>query len=408
MPIFKRLTAIIASGFALAATPEAQAWKEPRPLGPDRPTPGVSPPPPPDQSKTSTAKPQPVALTSRQLIVFASGFATAAIAAVAVWVLLATDSSLVRGKPDRSVAGVAGVAGIAGIATPPAAAQASGQRATCPLVPAVAAASEKDGRFPLQANVEGLITADITSFIAIGSQAAAAGLPRDAEAAFLMACRVADKLNGAGSVESADVKYQLGAHYAGLALTGTAGAGAPRAELLRRAERLYADSAQTFGARYGQTHEKSQDAAKGLAAVRLASAPTATAPAMAMATPAPAPTPAQATPPAPVPPLATRTEASEKPPALAPPVAAAAAAAAPAPAPPPVQAALPAPSPQLATRIEESEKPPTLAPPVAAAPAPAVRPSPPVAGQGSTGQRSPLVKECLPAVATLGLCDPGT
>lgn len=400
MSISKRLIAIITSGFALAATPEAQAWKEPRPLGPDRPTPGAAGPPPrPGEAETTPAfSPSPASPAPRELIVLTSGFALAAAAVVGVWLLPAADSSPVPGQLATSVA------------PPPTAAPASGQPAPCPPEPAAAAASEKDGRFPLQGNVEGLIAADITSFIAIGNQAVAAGRPRDAEAAFLMACRVAVKLKGAGSVESADARYQLGAHYAGLALDAAAGAGSPRAELLGRAEHLYADSAQTYRASYGETHEKSQLAAEGLAAVRQALAPTAitVTTSTVAATPVPPPQPAPA--PALVPQLATRIEASEKPPALAPPVAVAAATA-PAPVPTSAPAASPALVPPLATRIEESEKPPTLAPPVAATapvPALAVSPLPPVAAQGSSRQRAPVFKECPPAVAVLGLCDSGT
>lgn len=363
MPIFKRLKSIIASGFALATTPEAQAWKEPRPLGPERPTPGVAPPPP-HQPETSTAKPPPVPLTSRQLIVFASGFVLVAMAAVGAGGLLLTDSPLVRGKPDKVDAMVA---------TPPAiVALASGQPAPCPSEPVAVAASEKDGRFPLQANVEGLMAADITSFIAIGNESAAAGRPRDAEAAFLMACRVADKVAGAGSVESADAKYQLGAHYARLALKGGAAASADRTELLRRAERLQADSSQVYLASYGEAHETSQSAVKGLAEVRQALAPAPKPSATATATPMPAPS--------------VIPEPTEAP------------------------AVVPAPAPQLATRSEEAEKPPQppqTAPPVAAA-APAVSPVPPTDPQESSRQRPPSSKECLPAVATLGLCDPNT
>lgn len=361
MPIFKRLKSIIASGFALATTPEAQAWKEPRPLGPERPTPGVAPPSP-HHPETSTGKPPPVPLTSRQLIVFASGFLLVAMAAVGVGGLLLTDSPLVRGKPGKVDAMVA---------TPPATvAPASGQAAPCPSEPVAVATSENDGRFPLQANVQGLMAADITSFIAIGNESAAAGRPRDAEAAFLMACRVADKVAGAGSVESADAKYQLGAHYARLALKWGAAASADRAELLRRAERLQADSSQVYLASYGQAHEKSQAAIKGLAEVRqaLAPAPQPSATATAMPEPSVIPAPTQA------------------------------------------QAVVPAPAPQLATRSEETEKPPQpaqTAPPVAAA-APAVSPVPPADAQESGRQRPPGFKECLPAVATLGLCDPNT
>ena len=220
------------------------------------------------------------------------------------------------------------------------------------MEPAAAAASEKDGKFPLQAGVEGLIAADITSFIFIGNEAAAAGRPRDAEAAFLMACRVADKLGGAGSVESADAKYQLGSHYARLALGGGVAGESDRVELLKRAEPLYLESLQTSIARYGEAHEKSQQAAKGLAAVRQAPP----------STPGPAQAQAQIMP--------------------------------------------PAPAPKLAARVEASEKPPKLAPPVAGA-APGVSPLPPAEAQGKNRKRPPAVQQCLPAVATLGLCSPG-
>ncbi len=343
MEIVKRLTAIIASGFALAATPETQAWKTPQPLGPGRPVPDVLPPPQAtDQAKTKLVQPPPKELAPRALIVFAAGFALAAVATVGLWMLAETDSSARPGNPKTSVAA-------------PPSAVATAQPAPCPTEPATAAASEKDGRLPLQASVDGLIVADITSFIFIGSQAAAAGQPRDAEAAFLMSCRVADKLKGAASVESADARYQLGAHYAGLALNTGAGAAPQRAELLARAERLYADSAQAYLASFGQAHEKSQLAAQGLAAVRQAIASRSTSP--------PTPAPAQA------------------------------------------QTAPLAAQPRLAARSEASETPPRLAPSVAG-PAPAASLLPRADNQGKARQRPPVFKECLPAVATLGLCDP--
>lgn len=313
MGIVKRLMGIIASGFALAATPETQAWKTPQPLGPGRPVPDVSPPSqtdPTDPTDTTPARPVPPVLAPRALLIFASGFALAAIATVGLWMLTGDDSPAKSGTPPAQAAALP-------------AATASAQPAACPLEPAAATASDKDGRLPLLASVDGLIAADITSFIFMGNQAAAAGQPRDAETAFLMSCRVADKLKGAASVESADARYQLGAHYAGLALNSGTGAASNRGELLARAERLYADSAQAYVASFGQAHEKSELAAQGLAAVRQAAAPP------------PTPTP-------------------------------------------------------------------TRAPP------PAVSALPPADAQGKTRQRPPLFEECAPAVATLGLCDPGT
>ena len=146
--------------------------------------------------------------------------------------------------------------------------QASGQLVTCPLEPAAAMAGGKDGQFPFQPDVPGLTATDIASFIVIGRDAAASNRPRDAEVAFLMACRLADKLKGAASVESADGKYLLGAHYAKLALDLGAAGAVNRPELLKRAEFLYLDSQHIYSTAYGQASEKSRSAADGLAAVR--------------------------------------------------------------------------------------------------------------------------------------------
>lgn len=341
MSIVKRLTAIVASGFALATTPEAQAWKTPSPLGPDRPTPSVPPPPHlADSPETANVVPPPLALKPRELIIFASGFvlaAVAAVAAVAIWLLPGADPSPVPGKPKTSVA------------LPQPAALASGQLATCPMEPAATAASEKDGKFPLQAGVEGLIAADITSFIVIGNEAAAAGRPRDAEAAFLMACRVAEKLGGAGSVESAAAKYQLGSHYAKLALAAGVAGGADRVDLLKRAEALYLDSLQTSIVHHGEAHEKSRLAAQGLATVRQT--------------------------------LAQRENVQPTPaPVLAPP---------------------------LVAGPGESKKLPELAPPDTAA-APTVSPLPATGAEVKTRKDLPVVKKCPEAVAALGLCNPAT
>ena len=153
-----------------------------------------------------------------------------------------------------------------GAAAPQSAALTPVQRAACPLQPAATVAGRKDGKFTLQTDFSGMTASNIASFIVLGKEAAAAGRPRDAEVAFLMSCRVADKLKGMDSVESADAKYQLGWLYAGLALEDGS-ARASRAELRRRAERLYADSLQTYQAKYGQAHEKSRFAAEGLKAL---------------------------------------------------------------------------------------------------------------------------------------------
>ena len=85
-----------------------------------------------------------------------------------------------------------------------------------------------------------------------------------------MACRVADKIKGTGSVESADARYHLGAHYGAVALAATTPAAINHGELLQRAEGLYADSLPAYIAKYGTSSDKSKQAGAGLSAVRLA------------------------------------------------------------------------------------------------------------------------------------------
>jgi uncharacterized protein len=157
-------------------------------------------------------------------------------------------------------------------AAPQTAAVAPVQRAACPLQPATAVAGKKDGQFVLQSDLSAMKASHVASFIVLGKEAAAAGRPRDAEVAFLMSCRVADKLKGMDATESADAKYQLGWLYARLVLEGGS-AGASRAELRGRAERLYADSLRTYQARHGPAHEKTRFAAEGLAALGQAPGP---------------------------------------------------------------------------------------------------------------------------------------
>lgn len=341
MGITKRLMATIASGFALAAAPGAEGWKprRPAPSGAQNQQPAGAPPSPPPSPERPEARGQPPTAASapRDVLVFASGFVLAAAAAAALWLLAGADLSSVPAKMKATFARLQP-------STPPLA-----QQATCNVEPATKAASEQDGRFPVYPSVEGLVAGDIASLIVIGSEAVSTGRPRDAEAAFLMSCRLADKLKGAGTVELADAKYHLGSHYARLAIEGNAAGGTDRAELLRRAEPLYLDSLQTFNARHGADHEKSQFAAQGLAAVRQ-----------------------------------TATQAKKVQPAPGP---AAVAVAAPAPVPPP--------APERMASPAASQQPPAQPGPVAALPP---RPTPP---------KDAAVNRCPEAVAALGLCDPG-
>ena len=276
----KRLGAVFVSGLLLGAAAVARARKQPDPAlaplpdlekAPVPPTQPAAAQPPirfprtlpefefgPDEPMPGVLAAKPAPPKSWYLIVFASLFVLTAAALIGAWMGLgpAFLSLNNRFSAADSTSGPIAPAGL--------------PLNACPLQSAVAAAGQKDGQFPLQADVSGLTATDIGSFLVIGKQSAAAGRLRDAEVAFLMACRVADKIKGSGSVESADARFQLGAHYGALALaTGTPPA-PNQAELLQRAEGLYADSLPAYIAKYGKSGDKSKQAGEGLSAVRLA------------------------------------------------------------------------------------------------------------------------------------------
>jgi len=302
---------------AAAQAPAAQpAAPAPAPAPPASPTP-VSEPPAPDlppgpdealrgQRRQREPEPQPLApiivaplqpvgLTGRKLAIFGLGLLLGALAVAGGWLLLAPGSAPSVFKPRTGLPALQAV----GLAAPEQA-----QLGACPAQPSVPTAGDKDGRFPLQNDVSGLIAADIGTFIVLGKESAAAGRPRDAEVAFLMSCRLADKLQGADSIGAADARYQLGAHYARLALetqpAGQAGASDRRAHWLAQARQLYADSLRIYVTSYGQEHEKSRFAAQGLASVEQALAQADSA--RRGATPEPAAASPAAPPPAAVPP----------------------------------------------------------------------------------------------------------
>ena len=195
-------------------------------------------------------------ISKRQLAIFASALMLGTAVAAGLWMLTNPSSSRLQGNAKTTVS------------AEPAVAMARELLSACPSQPAAPVATQKDGKFLTQGNLPGIEATDAARFIVVGKEAAAAGRPRDAEVAFLLACRVADKFRGAGSVESADAKYQLAWHYEWLAREGGLAKGADRAELLKRANSLYSDSLKAYVAKFGQNHEKSRFAADGLAAVQ--------------------------------------------------------------------------------------------------------------------------------------------
>jgi hypothetical protein len=190
----------------------------------------------------------------RVAAIFASGLLLGG--AVAAWAVLNMHSSDAPAPPARQQAKAeAAVKEDAPAARP--VATVAHILVACPAARVVAAADREDGQAKPQGEPAALILA--------GKEAAAAGRPRDAELSFLAACKAADK--HAGSNEAIDARYQLARHYANLVLVANV-QGAGRAEMVQRADVLYADAVQAYRARHGESHEKTRFAAEGLAALR--------------------------------------------------------------------------------------------------------------------------------------------
>lgn len=194
-------------------------------------------------------------LSGRQAAVFGSGLVLG-VAAVGAWVVL-ND----RPPPPRVAADV--TARPVAAAAPTAAPQA---RTDCGFEPIAAKGEEGDGQLPLPKDFSGKTGAELEAVLVAGKEAAAAGRARDAEVAFISACRAAKEASDQ-AMRLADAKYQLARHYALLAQSDGA---SKRSEMLQRAEKLYADSAFAFAARHGNGYDKVGFANQGLAAVRQA------------------------------------------------------------------------------------------------------------------------------------------
>ncbi|HEX7890814.1 MAG TPA: hypothetical protein VF522_15750 [Ramlibacter sp.] len=159
-------------------------------------------------------------------------------------------------------------------AAPPAAAlqpTAAGQsrRIDCSFAPIVTPAGKEDGLLPLDKDLQGNSPGAVATLILSGKEAAAAGKPRDAETAFLMACRSGEDVKN-DPIPLADAQYQLGRHYAQVAAPPDA---PKRDELLKRAEALYASSLQVYLKQRGAAHEKTRFAQEGLDALQRLTAP---------------------------------------------------------------------------------------------------------------------------------------
>jgi hypothetical protein len=207
----------------------------------------------------------------RQGGIFVAGLAAGVlIAAVATLSTHRDEKEVADAKPDGAPAAVART-------TPAPAPQ---RTAACTFAPVVAGSGKGDGQISLA-------EPDARIAIVRGKEAMASGRDRDAEIAFITACRAAAKAAPAGSVEIADAEYQLARHYAGLAQERVPN----RAELMRRAKPLYEDSLRIYLSQLGDHHEKTRFAAEGLASLKQESVQAATRPTRAPTPEAMAPRP---------------------------------------------------------------------------------------------------------------------
>ncbi|MGV3568961.1 MAG: lysozyme inhibitor LprI family protein [Ramlibacter sp.] len=138
--------------------------------------------------------------------------------------------------------------------------------AACPAEPLLERTGPRDGQFSLQAAQSVNPGSDPSAFLTVAGEMAADGRPRDAEVAFIMACRVAAQTAGAPSAPLADVKTELAQHYAAMAARESAREQRP--QLLQRVEGLLADSVRAYTGALGANASKTRLATQRLAALR--------------------------------------------------------------------------------------------------------------------------------------------
>ncbi|RZI70195.1 MAG: hypothetical protein EOP80_17030 [Variovorax sp.] len=150
-------------------------------------------------------------------------------------------------------------------AAPPAPVMAAAVPAGCPADPLLARAGDADGQFSLQAALATNSGSDPSAFLKVAGDMAGQGRARDAEVAYIVACRVAAQASGSPSTPVADVQTQLAQHYAALAnLPARAG---QRPQLVERATSLLQEGVRTYSAALGANASKTQLASRRLDAL---------------------------------------------------------------------------------------------------------------------------------------------
>lgn len=216
----------------------------------------------------------------RKGLVFAAGLLLGG--ALAVWAYQAWVAPKERATPSAAIetpleSAPATPAPEAVVTPVPPQSVAAALTGACPFEPMVAPGPSGDGQFSLRAALSTSAPADPGAFLKVAEEAAGQGRPRDAEVALIVACRAAAQTAGWPSAPAADVKSELGQHYADLGARERDSG--PRLELLRRAEILFGESAQAYETALGRNASKTRLAGQRLAAVTQAAAQVAAAPA---------------------------------------------------------------------------------------------------------------------------------
>jgi hypothetical protein len=129
----------------------------------------------------------------------------------------------------------------------------------CGFAPILVAAPQGDGKFPVPMDVPHGEALDVPAFIAVGNDAAAQKRPRDAEVAYITACRIASLVAATDPALLADAKYQL----ANLYLQALPSGGTVRQAAVKRSQALFSESVSIYASKLGLGSEKTRLAAAG-------------------------------------------------------------------------------------------------------------------------------------------------
>lgn len=185
----------------------------------------------------------------------------------------APPSAATKRPPASAVLGAAPAASSNAVLAPAVTAE---HQAACDDKPLLRASGAADGRLSVPEATASKALEVAEKSIVAGKEVAAAGRVRDAEVAFLVACRIAAQAER--PLTLAEAKYNLARHYAQVA--GEPAGADLREKLSERAEALYTAAHALFGAHLGAGHEKARFAANGLQALKTATVDVVRAPPM--------------------------------------------------------------------------------------------------------------------------------